>query len=357
MPRRSPFSAPVPVVRSTAISQPVADLKPEHIAGLKDAAAHAKAANSSRAYRSQLKLFSVWLRDNAYPPPPWDVAAPLRTAVAPRLVAAWLKTRADAGAARATLNVAAAAVSYGHIVTGQRFDRADPALTETMRGTRRMILREVRQASPLRASLLTALLERLGDGPADRRAAAILGSLYALALRRSELAGLDWDRHGAGTGVLRLTVEALEVVLLTSKGSQESAASVRIPRVAIPRIATALDQWIAAADVAPGTPLLRQLTRTGKPTAKRLSGAGINTSLKSVLTRHGAAVGLTADEIAGFSGHSGRVGFIVTAKEAGAEDSDVAETTRHKSLEMVRHYGKKASQTRRAAHRIDGVGV
>src|SRR5262245_25626577 len=41
-----------------------------------------------------------------------------------------------------------------------------------------------------------------------------------------------------------------------------------------------------------------------------------------------------------FSGHSGRVGFVVAAKEAGAADSDIAATTWHKSLEMIKRYGE-----------------
>jgi hypothetical protein len=38
----------------------------------------------------------------------------------------------------------------------------------------------------------------------------------------------------------------------------------------------------------------------------------------------------TAERLATrFSGQSGRVGFVVAAKEAGAADTDIAATTRH----------------------------
>jgi hypothetical protein len=43
-----------------------------------------------------------------------------------------------------------------------------------------------------------------------------------------------------------------------------------------------------------------------------------------------------------YSGHSGRVGFVVAAKEAGAADSDIASTTRHRSLQMIKRYGEAA---------------
>lgn len=47
----------------------------------------------------------------------------------------------------------------------------------------------------------------------------------------------------------------------------------------------------------------------------------------------------------------------VAAKEAGAPDSDIAVTTRHKSLHMIKRYGEAAEQRQRAAHRLPGVGV
>src|SRR5262245_29666499 len=50
-----------------------------------------------------------------------------------------------------------------------------------------------------------------------------------------------------------------------------------------------------------------------------------------------------------FSGHSGRVGLIVASKEVGAADSDIAATTRHKSLQMIKRYGEAAEQRLRAA--------
>jgi hypothetical protein len=58
-----------------------------------------------------------------------------------------------------------------------------------------------------------------------------------------------------------------------------------------------------------------------------------------------------------YSGHSGRVGFVVAAKKAGAADSDIASTTRHKSLQMIKRYGEAAEQRRRAPHQLKDVGL
>jgi len=59
----------------------------------------------------------------------------------------------------------------------------------------------------------------------------------------------------------------------------------------------------------------------------------------------------------GFSGHSGRVGFVVAAKEAGAADTHIAATTRHKSLQMIKRYGEAAEQRKCAPHQLKGVGL
>jgi hypothetical protein len=67
---------------------------------------------------------------------------------------------------------------------------------------------------------------------------------------------------------------------------------------------------------------------------------------------------LTAKKLAAkFSGHSGRVGFVTAAKKAGASDTDIAVTTRHKSLEMIRRYGEQADQKKRAVHKLARVGI
>jgi hypothetical protein len=47
----------------------------------------------------------------------------------------------------------------------------------------------------------------------------------------------------------------------------------------------------------------------------------------------------------------------LAAKKAGAADSDIAATTRHTSLHMIKRYGETADQRRRASHRLPGVGL
>jgi len=82
----------------------VADL-PAHVHDrLRHYQAAAQAKNTSRSYRSQLRLFKEWCERNGYSH---------RPPVPPAVVAHWLIERADAGASRSTLAVALAPINRG----------------------------------------------------------------------------------------------------------------------------------------------------------------------------------------------------------------------------------------------------
>jgi integrase len=313
--------------------------------------AAAQSRNTSNAYGVQLGLFRQWCEQHGYGDAP---------PVAPAIVAAWLTERAAAGSSRSTLGVALAAVKFGHKIAGQRFDSSDPDLQRALAGARREAVREQRQAAPLRPSILGDVLANLGDSDIDRRDAAMLATLYMLALRRSELVEIDYETRGDGLAVLRKTDHGVELEFLRSKSSQEAPVRIAVDRHHNPRGFAALERWIDHAKIAPGTPLFRRINPRGG-IGGRLTGDGVSRAIKSALARYYRSTGAddqTARRLAaGYSGHSGRVGFVVSAKEAGAADTAIAATTRHRSLEMVRRYGEQAEQRRLAPHRLKGVGL
>jgi hypothetical protein len=122
-----------------------------------------------------------------------------------------------------------------------------------------------------------------------------------------------------------------------------------------------LERWISHAGIAPGTPLFRPIHPRGGIRADRITADGVNRAIKAALARYYEAMGTdreTPRRLAGrYSGHSGRVGFVVAAKEAGGADSDIAATTRHKRLQMIKRYGEAADQRRRAPQRLAEVGL
>jgi len=107
-------------------------------------------------------------------------------------------------------------------------------------------------------------------------------------------------------------------------------------------------------------PLFRRIRPRGG-IGGRITPDGVNRAIKAALARYYVSTGVDAKKArrlaAQYSGHSGRVGFVVSAKEAGAADTDIAATTRHKSLAMIKRYGEAAEQRRRAPHRLPGVGL
>jgi integrase len=221
-------------------------------------------------------------------------------------------------------------------------------------------VREQRQAAPLRPAVLGDVLASLEDGDLDRRNGAMLACLYMLALRRSEIVEIDYATRGDGLAVLRMTDDGLELELLRSKSSQDKPVIVAVDRCHNPRAFAALEHWIAHAQIAPGTPLFRRIRPRGG-IGGRITADGVARAVKAAIARYYRSTGTdsdTADRLASrYSGHSGRVGFVVAAKEAGAADSDIAATTRHKSLAMIKRYGEVADQRLRAPHRLRGVGL
>ena len=157
-----------------------------------------------------------------------------------------------------------------------------------------------------------------------------------------------------------MTDHGLELELLRPKTSQGEPAVVAVDRQHNPRAFAALERWIAHAKSEPGAALFRRINPRGG-IGGRITADGVNRAVKAALRRYYVSTG-TDDDVAErlarrFSGQSGRVGFVVAAKEAGAADSDVAATTRHKSLQMIKRYGEAAEQRRRAPHRLAGVGL
>ena len=205
---KTAFGAIEPVWSSARAPAHAVSLHPEDLDALRTAVKSSKAANTIRAYQSQCVLFAHWLQSKGYPQPPWEAATPAdRAPVSPMLVAAWLQERAARGDSKSTICVALAAVRHGHSITGTRFDRADPVFDEAMKGVRKNAVREEDQAAPLRGAMLADILTTTGATATllEQRNAAMLATLYVLALRRSELAGLDYlvllsfhSRHAPG---------------------------------------------------------------------------------------------------------------------------------------------------------------
>jgi integrase len=154
---------------------------------------------------------------------------------------------------------------------------------------------------------------------------------FAGAFRRSELVALD-------VADVALTPEGLLLTLRRSKTDQEGAGR----QVAIPfgsRAETcpvrALRAWLDATAITEG-PVFRWVHGRRSVSSMRLTGQ----SIALVVKKYAAAAGLN---VADFSGHSLRAGFVTSAARAGEPERRIMRQTGHKSIEMVLRYVRQAN--------------
>lgn len=319
-------------------------------AALRDACEAALSPNTQRAYRSQFARFQAWCSDHglqSLPAPSDTVAAHLVARVALE------------GRSMATAELALAAIAAAHRAAGFSFDTQSPQIELAMRGLRRKFARVQRQARPLSPALVRAIASTSGD--ADLRClrdAAVIALSFAAGLRRSELAGLDYQRPGSGHGALAISAQAIRIVLVTSK--------TRVPvEVAIPidqnkRLANVLRRWIKGAGISSGDPLFLSISRTGC-LRRRLAPASVNLIIKHGVARHLIKRGLDLEtayaEAETYSGHSGRVGLYVASAEAGVPVETIARLARHASLNVAQRYVRAADLLRDSPSKLPAVAI
>jgi site-specific recombinase XerD len=244
-------------------------IEPELAEAVREVIGSAESPNTRRAYAAQGAKFEAWCTRRG------TKALPATPVVVATYLVDLAKTGADPtkpgkGAKVATVSLALSAISAAHRAAGLELDTKAREIRATMKGIRKTYAAPQAQAEALKPAIVRGILATLGDSPLERRDAALVALLFAAALRRSELAGLDYALAGDGDGYLRLTGEAVELVLLRSKARTEPA-TVLVPRENNPGLVAALERWIAVAGIKPGGPLFRSI----KKAATSVGGSGM----------------------------------------------------------------------------------
>lgn len=311
---------------------------PDHIVeSAKDYQKESRAKRTRRAYSVAWRLFSEWCAAHGRCPLP----------ASPETVAGWITALADGTdggkpRSRATISLYLSAITTAQRTAGHAFDRSNAVLVETWRGISRVKAGEgiERQAAPILGKDLQRLLEGLGGRAIDVRDGALLSLGWAAALRRSEVVGLDWAELGEGVGFLRLEERGAVVTLARSKGSQDAAASVIIPAADMPSCIRRITDWVNRAQLQPGQPVFRSITKGQVISADRLSDGAVSAIVKRRINELAIEKGASKEEAATlaklFSGHSMRAGFATTASDLPL--AQLAKHTRHKSLEVLMGY-------------------
>lgn len=394
--RNAPASVPA---LQEAEPQPAARLKIEQdeIDDLIDTVEKDKSDNTRQAYKTQQGLYEMWARSvgifPAWPANPENIMIWLRRRSRGLPTQAWETTdptrvgeeityidaKGDARQAKLklakkqknnTLMAALSAIKAYHVDNALPFDDKHAGLVRGIKGLRRSNVAEERQMAALKPKLINKILKSFAESERKRRKpcardirdAALLSMLYAFAMRRSELQCLDYaELSDEGCGVLTIDHEKATRLLYKSKTNQEKATKISALRERNPRMFAALERWIKFAGIEPGTPLMRSITPKRTVSKKRLSGDGIHNALRAAITRYYIAQGTDPEEAREyakkFGGHSGRVGFVVTAKEAGAPNASIQARTDQLSDSTTNRYGKTAENTQNAADKFDGVGL
>lgn len=303
------------------------------------AKAHAHARNTRRAYARAWSQFEAWC----------DAKGVCALPAAPKTVAAWLMdmavSKGDKPPARATLEQALAAIVAAHRAEGLPFDRKHPDIARTWRFLARELakLRAPRKAKALTDDDLLGILADLKPTrTADVRDGALLALGWGGALRRSELVALDWQRLGRGGGFVSVSPDGVVVMLTTSKGAQADAVDIVIPRADMPEAADALEAWAQAAELAPGSPVFRSVTKGQMIGAARLTDGSVARIIKARVQAYARAHGRSkaaAEELAAaFSGHSLRRGYGTTAAKGDMPGYRIKSHMRHKSMDTTTGY-------------------
>ena len=304
----------------------------------RDFAAHSKAENTLRAYRSDWDDFTAWCDERGLP------ALPASAETVTLYITSRARGSGDRGTdERAPLKVSTlerrlSAIAAAHRLAGHGspVSRREEPLHSVWAGIVRRKGTAKEKVAPaltedVRQMVSTIAITDIASGDAaarlrGRRDAALLLVGFAGALRRSELAALTVGDVGVDPDGLRVRVRR-------SKSDQEGAGTVLgIHYGADPQTCPvrALRSWLLASGISNGA-LFRGITKGGNLHERPLSPR----TVARVVKARAEAAGLDARA---YSGHSLRAGFATQAARAGVPERVIMRHTRHKDVVTLREY-------------------
>jgi len=284
-----------------------------------------KSEGTRRAYRSDWRSFKAFC----------DVRGLQAMPASAGTAARFLSHQADAGLKASTIGRRAAAIAYFHKLAGHEPPTSAETVRAVVRGIRRAIGCAPVRKSPATADLVTQMLEHCPDTLAGLRDRALLSLGFAGAFRRSELVALRVED-------LQPTPDGLRVMIRRSKTDQDGAGQeIAILRGVRIRPVAAVEAWLAASGITEGF-IFRAVLKGGRIQAEALSGHSAAVLVKAYAKRAGLDPAL-------FAGHSLRAGFLTSAAESGASVFKLVEVSRHKSIDMLQSYVRRADLFREHA--------
>jgi site-specific recombinase XerD len=288
---------------------------------------HAKASETTRAYKHTLAEFDNWLRESGYAPDEQGIGA-------------YLHALDKAGAKTATIRRKLSALRFFHNAAHAKGVKAvmsaivrkrASALTDTsIEGTRG---NKSKSKSQVTLEQLRAMCAQAPEGITETRNRAILLVGFWLAARRSELVALnvddiEWTKDGALVQIVRSKTDQ------SGEGGTKPLVSLANGEREIDPC-TALRQWLSASDITKGAVFVGT-TPQGKLTRarKRITPQVVALVVKSYCAKAGL-------DASAFAGHSLRSGFVTAARQLRIPDATIKAVTGHKTDKMLDHYDKR----------------
>ena len=289
------------------------------------AARGALSANTERAVRSDLRLYTAWCAERGL------AALPASAQTIAAFIDAMAKVR------RYVASIAAAHRAMGHSKT--------PRSETVRRALQRMHRRKGRrqaQAKGLTGGLRERLLETPGEGLIDARNRALLAVAYDTLLRRAELVAVQV------TDIVAEIDGSATVLVRRSKADAEGRGATQY---VAPDTMALVREWLARSAISRGR-LFRSLNRGAL--GERLDASQVPRIFKAMAER----AGLPGEVVECISGHSTRVGATQDMVAGGIPMAAILHAGRWKTPAMVNRYGERllarrsgAAQLARLQHR------
>ena len=285
----------------------------------------ALSANTERAVRSDLAIYTAWCAERDLP------ALPASAETIAAFVDAMAKVRAPATVRRYVASIGAAHRALGLAKRA----RSEPVRRALQRMHRRKGRRQ-EQARGLTGALRERLLDAPGDGLIDARNRALLAVAYDTLLRRGELVALQVS------DIVEELDGAASVLVRRSKADPEGrGATVYLARDSVARVR----EWLQRSGVREG--------RVFRSLCRGVVGEGLDASqVPRIFKAMAERAGLPVDVVQHISGHSTRVGAAQDMVAGGIGMAAILHAGRWKTTTMVNRYGERLLARRSGAAQL-----
>lgn len=270
------------------------------------------AANTHRAYSTDIRQYLAWCRENSY------VSTPLTPVALVEYVTFLGRTRSFF-----TIQRHLASIAKYHRQNNVVSPSTNEQFKVFMKGFKLKKTVRQKQAPDFTVKQLRQALDALPDTPTGLRNRAILLLGFTGAFRRSELAQLD---------VNHILIDQAGMVIRLDRSKTNQFGEVEEKAVSYASESDycpigAVQQWLALLDRDQG-PLLVRIRKGERVTQERLSDEWGNLLVQQHLGEP-------------YTAHSLRASFVTIAKANGADDLEVMNQTKHRTTTMIQRYDRR----------------